>query len=415
MNPLLRRVVQVALPVVVIAAGVAVFRGLLNSKPAPVTRAANTRGTLVTLLDAVPSQQSVAVRAQGSVIPSRELSVVAQVSGKIVWQNPALVLGGRMKKGSRLIRIDPRDYSLAAKQRAANVNAAELQLEVERSRQRIAADEWKIIGEAKNATDEGRALALRQPQLKSAEASLSAAESSLSTAQLALTRTTLKVPFDCIVTQESVELDQVIAPGRALATLVATDRYWVQVSIPVASLGSLRVPGIAGAKEGSTAAIRQSMGDEHAEWSGTVLRLLGELDPVGRMARIVIEIIDPQGANGSTAPNTPPSSEQSATKTPQVPLLLGAYVTVEIAGGQPMEVFEIPRHTLREGDKVYVYSKGTLEIRPVSIAGRRKDTVLVSAGLRPGDQIITSRLGTVLPGMALRLDSSKANSTAGVR
>ena len=224
MNPLLRRVVQVALPVVVIAAGVAVFRGLLNSKPAPVTRAANTRGTLVTLLDAVPSQQSVAVRAQGSVIPSRELSVVAQVSGKIVWQNPALVLGGRMKKGSRLIRIDPRDYSLAAKQRAANVNAAELQLEVERSRQRIAADEWKIIGEDKNATDEGRALALRQPQLKSAEASLSAAESSLSTAQLALTRTTLKVPFDCIVTQESVELDQVNAPGRALATLVATDR-----------------------------------------------------------------------------------------------------------------------------------------------------------------------------------------------
>ena len=415
MNPLLRRVVQVALPVVVIAAGVVVFRGLLHSKPAPATRAVDTRGTLVTLLEAVPSQQSLAVSAQGSVVPARELSVVAQVSGKIVWQNPALVLGGRMKKGAQLIRIDPRDYSLAAKQQAANVNAAELQLEVERSRQRIAADEWEIIGEDKNATDEGRALALRQPQLKSAEASLSAAESSLSTAQLALTRTTLSVPFDCIVTAETVELGQVISPGRALATLVATDRYWVQVSIPVASLSSVRVPGLAGAKEGSTATIRQSIGNEYAEWSGTVLRLLGELDPVGRMARIVIEIVDPQGVNAAAATETPASSEQATGKKLQVPLLLGAYVTVEITGGEPTEVFEIPRHALREGEEVYVYSKGTLEIRPVSISWRRKDTVLVSAGLKAGDQIIASRLGTVLPGMALRVDSSKANSTADVR
>jgi hypothetical protein len=42
-------------------------------------------------------------------------------------------------------------------------------------------------------------------------------------------------------------------------------------------------------------------------------------------------------------------------------------------------------------------------VRPVEIGWRRTDSVLIRSGLSPGDQVITSRLPSAVPGMRLRV------------
>ena len=57
---------------------------------------------------------------------------------------------------------------------------------------------------------------------------------------------------------------------------------------------------------------------------------------------------------------------------------------------------------LRNGRYVYVMNEqGLLEIREVEIAWSEPDSVLVTAGLRPNERIVTSRIATPVPNMLL--------------
>jgi hypothetical protein len=188
-----------------------------------------------------------------------------------------------------------------------------------------------------------------------------------------------------------------------LGSLVASDAFWVQVSIPVDRLQYIVVPGFnAQEGEGSEVSVWQELGETRVERSGRVLRLYGDLDPVGRMARVSVEIEDPLGLEI-------PEEERG------LPLLLGAYVHVDIVGRSMVEVIEIPREALHAGRYVYVFGKESrLEVREVDIAWRREKTLLVRGGLSGGDEIITSRLGSAVAGMRLRrvTEDGESKSTA---
>jgi hypothetical protein len=165
-------------------------------------------------------------------------------------------------------------------------------------------------------------------------------------------------------------------------------------------LGALEVPGVNAADgQGSPAVVRQDIGTEQIERSGRVVRLLQELDPVARTARVLVEIenpITPSVRNNGETPNRS-----------GLPILLGAYVQVEIESQRVVSAIEIPRSALRGGDRVYVYGpKDQLEIRAVQIVWRRSETVLVGSGLSEGESVIVSRLPGAVPGMRLRKASA---------
>jgi len=202
---------------------------------------------------------------------------------------------------------------------------------------------------------------------------------------------TLRAPFDGIVRAGQVNVGQFISPQVSLGTLVASDAYWVQVSIPVDRLGAIRVPGFnAGAEQGAEVSVWQDVGEDRIERKGHVVRLYGDVDPMGRMARVLVEIEDPIGLEKEEAERG-------------LPLLLGAYVQVDLRGNDMMDVVEIPRAAVHSGRYVYVMgADDRLEIRDVKIAWRKPLSFLLSAGLKDGDEIVTSRLGTAVNGLKLR-------------
>jgi hypothetical protein len=174
-----------------------------------------------------------------------------------------------------------------------------------------------------------------------------------------------------------------ISPQTAVARLVGTDEYHVQVSVPVSSLRSARVR--TADEPGSEAKILQRVGQETIERPGEVIRQLPDLDPGGAMARLLLNIENPLGQPGD------------------LPLLLGSFVDVAI-GAQPIDdAIRLPRIALRNGRNVYVMNdQNLLEIREVQIAWTEPDAVLVTGGLRPNERVITSRITTPVPNMLLR-------------
>lgn len=390
---LLRKALKVVLPLLVVALGIGVFRGLVESKPEAQRAERAVEGALVEAITVEPRQHEVNLIAQGTVIPARRVIVQPEAAGRITWLNPALVPGGRLRKGEKLARIDAREYELAVEARRAEVSRARTELRLERSRQSVAEKEWQMFGERENATaateEEGGVLALRQPQLETAKVAVESAQSALNQAELTLSKTTIVAPFNALVVQETAELGQLVTQQAQLATLVGTDQFWVQVAIPVEALGAIDIPGVRGQGEGSLARVYQQVGTTRIEREGRVVQLLADLDAGGAMARILVAIDDPLGL-------TRPDGE--------LPMLLNSYVSVEI-GARPIEnAFEIPRAALREGSRVFVVTaENTLGIRPVTIVWRREKSVIVSSGIAPGDRVITSRIAAPAEGMPVRV------------
>jgi len=297
-----------------------------------------------------------------------------------------LVAGGKLSEGDTLLKINPRDYRLRLQQQAAQVEGARFNSDVEKSRRKIAEREWELLGESIPSDESGKALALRRPHERNARAGVTSANSGLALARLNLDRTTIQAPFNALVLNESVDIGQVVGPGSRAATLVGTDHFWVRVSVPVSDLEYIKLP-TQGA-EGSLATVYQDAGAATTSREGKTIRLLGDVDPAGRMARLLVEVADPLGL-------------QTPTKA-GLPLLLGAFVRVEFKGKTITGTVSISRQALREGDKVWILKDGKLQIRQVEVAYRQRETVLVRGGLSEGEEVITSRVDTPVEGMAVR-------------
>lgn len=396
MNPIAKKLARVAIPVLILAAAGAVAAFLIMTKGKPERAEPEEQRVLVEAKPVTKSTEQLTVRAAGTVIAARDLVVQPQVSGRVVWINDQLVPGGVIRKGDALFKIDPRDYRLAIQEQQTQLAQARAQLEQERGRQKIAKREWELFKDEikDNPGGDDPSLALRKPQLESAQVAVDAAKAGLDRAQLNLQRTTVTAPFDAFVVSESADLGQLVSTQSQVAKLVGTDAFWVRLSVPVDKLPYVQVPGV-NATDGSKAVVTQDVGKGHIERDGRVVRLLGDLDEAGRMARVLVEIDDPFGLQTTKA--------DDGAKNRGIPLLLNSYVDVRLAGPKVEDLVEVPRESVHEGDKVYVYADGKLDIRKVEVAWTRPDTLLVSEGLPDGAKVITSPIATPVQGMKLRL------------
>lgn len=356
---------------------------------------------LVQTSEVSPVREAVFIEAFGTVIPARSISLQAEVEGRIIDQNPALGPGGFIAQGDIIVQIDPADYELRVRESRAEMEEAKYELNLEEGKQVIAQREWKLMeGEVENSS-EGKSLALREPHLRLVRAKVEKAKSRLEAAELALQRTTVRAPFNALVLEEFTDTGQLVSRQSPLATLAGTDQFWVQVSIPVALLQRLSLPPGPGQQGSSARVIFEPASGTPVIRQGHVTRILGELDPEGRMARILIVLDDPMELRAD-----------ARTRAVDRSILLGSYVKVMIDAGFFDDVYVIPREALREGEVIWVQdSQGRLRIRDVQVVWRRTDEVLARAGLEDGDRLILSRLQSPLPGLTVK---SMEKSTDGV-
>lgn len=395
----MKTLLKFLLPVLVLIIAALGARVLIRSRKKIKPKIVETKPPLVDTVTVQRETHAFSVKALGTVIPAQSMTVQAELSARIVELHPNLIQGGLIKAGEVLIKLDPRDFELAVKDQEAQVARAELELAQELGRQRIAEREWAIVSKSKSKNGQGITdLARRIPHIKNAKAAIAAAKSALERAQINLSRTVIPCPFNAIVRSEAVELGQLVTPQSQLATLVGTDFFYVQASLPMRDLTVISLPNNQG-QGGSKAVVTQAFGPEKTlTKSGQVVRLLGDLDTVGRLARVLIEVKDPLNKNGGEVKR---------------PLLLGSFVSLEISGPQVKEVIRVPRKAMRANDTVWIVdSKATLSIRSVQSVWRDSDWVFVNTGLSQGDSVITNRIETAVEGMKVRTEAQEIKMTA---
>lgn len=381
--------VRGVLPIVVIAGGVLGAVQLIKTAPQAEQRPRKSAATPVQTRRAAPTTEQAVVRAMGTVIAAQEIVIQPQVSGVIQELHACFVPGGRIAAGEKIASIDSADYEVAVRQAEATLARARSHLEYADSELRRVRDL-----EERQATNQKELDNARTAQA-SALADVAAAEAALERAKLDLSRTALYAPFDGVVVEKNVDKGSLVTTQTRLGTLVGTDEYWVRASIPVEQLRWFTIPSGVDAV-GSTARITQRLGaNETSEWTGRVVRLLGDLEPQGRMARVLLSVSNPLGESGGPAD--------------AAPLLIGSYVDVAIAGAEVRDVYSIGREELRDGETLWVMNdQGRLEIRRVEIIYRGRDNVLIRSGLSEGERLVVSDLPSPIAGMALREAGAEA-------
>ena len=381
-----RRILHVGSMVILLGLGVAGFLALTASKPQLKRTKPPTPIPMVRVSQIKTGPQAVTVRGEGTVRPLREIQLVPQVNGKVVFVSPVLVNGGEFKKGDTLLRIDPLDYQLAVTLARARVKDSESRLKVAEEEAAAAREEWRLLYQDKGVKSEDPpALVAKEPQLEAAKAKLEADRADLQKARLNLERTELKAPFNGRVSEESVDIGQYVSSAKPLATLFSTEAAEIVVPFDDESLYWFQVPGFTpGNGAGSPVKVLARIAGRELTWSGEVVRSEGKLDGRTRMVQVVVRVQKPYAR--------------------KPPLAAGLFVTVEIQGRTLENASVIPRAALRENNTVWVVDKaGQLEFRRVDVARLGTNQAILRSGLKDGERVVTSGLKVVTDGMKVRI------------
>ena len=338
----------------------------------------------VEIVEVTAADHAVKIFTQGVVESARETMLAAEVGGRVMEISPAFKRGGTVKKGERLVQIDPADFRATLAAAAAKQADAELALELERARAQQAKLDWEKLG---NGNEPLNPLVLRKPYLAVAEASAASAAEAAAKARRDVERTEILAPFDAGVRSANAEVGAVVAPGTMVAELYASSELEVRLPLSLEDFGFLDrdAKGIV--------TLKGTIGVEEYLWKAEPVRIDPEIERTTLSAHIAVKVLPTEG---------------SAFPLPPV----GLFVKAEIVGKTLGGVSEIPRRALLEGNRVIVVGEGNqIAFRDLVIPRLTRKTALVSGGLEAGDRIVLTRLSAPIAGMEVQIQKD-ANKEA---
>jgi RND family efflux transporter MFP subunit len=384
-------------PIAVLLVAVGVTALLILSRPEAKQREVEPPVLYVQTIVAEPRTERFRIRAQGTVGPRVETSLVSEVAGQVVARAPSFVAGGFFRKGQVLLEIDPRNYRAEVARSEAMVAQARTAIARELVLAGLPADEWQRLRKLSIDDSELEDLALRKPGLAQALAELESASAMLEKARGDLERTRIRAPYDGLVRQRRADIGQFVNAGTPLADTFAVDRAEVRLPLKQNDLPFLELTP-AGAEVAPEDAPRVELsadiGGQRHDWSGRLVRTEGVFDARSQVLYGVVEVDDPYGIDAAA----------SAADAGWQPLRMGTFVSAVLEGRLARDVIRLPRHTLRPGDRVWVVVEGELiEPRDVHVVRRDEAWVWIDAGLEPGARVTVTPVSNPLPGTPVRV------------
>jgi RND family efflux transporter MFP subunit len=406
----------------VILVAIVIAMVLVTLRPEAERQIVKETGRLVEVFVAKAEKVQMYIEAFGTVEPREALKLVAEVRGQIVDISASFKEGDFVKKGTRLIQIDPRTYKLEVQRRNVQIKQAEaeikrLQQEVLNLQARIkiaksdvslAEGEYfrlkKLIDRkviAQSTLDKAEQqylaslqrlqtlenqLALTGPQKEQLLAQRDLTKVLFQEAQLDLERSGSIALFDGWVLEKTVEVGQHVNVGQNMGRIYSAGQLDIEVRIPVKDFKWF--PADLNQDTAVETDIIFETDGAQRTWNGRVSRIKAEMDERTRTLPMVVEVDEASGA----------AEDQGSLR-----LRPGMFVRVRIKGKVVDQAFVLPRHVVYPGDIVYTFKDNRLMIKPVSVLRAYKDSVIVSQGLAEGDQIIKTPLSAATDGMLLRV------------
>ncbi len=300
-----------------------------------------------------------------------------RVAGKLL-RRPA-ELGQRVRAGQVLAELDPQDYRLAAA-------AAQTQVVAARTSRDLAAADLKryqiLLAQNFISTAE---LERHDSALKAAQAQLEQAQSQAAVQGNQAGYATLQASADGVVTAVEAQPGQVLAAGATVLRLAHDGARDVVFSVPEDRVGAIRM--------GSAVVVQLWAQSEHL--SGTVREVAASADPVTRTFLVKVALqTDQPPALGSTATAWPEMLAPSATKT----------------------VIKLPTSALRQDagvTSVWVFEPDSMALhaQPVQVERIDGNSVVLSSGLVPGQQVVATGVHVLSQGQRVRIYQAPSTAT----
>jgi RND family efflux transporter MFP subunit len=171
-------------------------------------------------------------QAFANVVTLNDSRIAAEVSARIV-EIPVEV-GQTVERGTVLVRLDARDFELAARQ-------ADAALEAARARSQLADSQ---LERAKALVEQGfvssEALSQRESEARAAAADVAANEAALAAARRNVQKSVIGAPFRAIVRERLASVGEIASPGMQLLRVLDASRIEVSAQIQPPDAEDLR-------------------------------------------------------------------------------------------------------------------------------------------------------------------------------
>ena len=415
-----RRALQIALPILILGAGIYGGHWLVNNRKQIAPEPVKPFRPKIEYVTAQFQDYTPIIRSQGTVRPRGQTLVSPEVSGKILFVPDELVVGARVEKDFVLARIDDSDFQLALQAAEADIQSArtgvtnamaqvstslasvaqaEARIAREQAEAEAAKAEWLLLGRE----GEPPPLLVRAPQLKEARAALTAAQANTAGAQaqiksyqaaeaaaqakadqarLNIERCIITAPYRSRISEVRADIGQIATPTQALAIIQHIDYAEVQLPLTLADVEWIDLPNSLKGGLQSTAGPDVKFSANGHSWGGKITRGEGAVDPATLTTALIGTVLTPYDAS-------------------PIPLTFGRFVEAEIEGKILKDAVTLPAKSLREKSSVYLHVNGTLQRREVTVAYQTRSHIIITDGLKAGDQVCTTTLDTFVDGMAV--------------
>ena len=284
-----------------------------------------------------------------------------RVGGKLIARH--VEPGQRVKAGQLLAEIDPQDYRLSVDSARAQVSAAQTNRD-------LAAADFKRYKELRDKEFiSGAELERRETAYKSAQAQLEQAQAQLLAQANQLGYSKLVADKSGVITGVDAEVGQVVSAGMPVIRLAQDGPRDVVFAVPEDKVLKLKV-----GKE-----ISVKPWNSQVNISASLREIAGSADPVTRAFTVKAQIND-------------------------MALPLGSTATVMLPGdSDARKAIALPTSAVRQEagkSSVWVVDPATMSVQSqsVEVAGVEENSVLISSGLTPGQQVVIAGVHVLSPG-----------------
>jgi RND family efflux transporter MFP subunit len=363
--------VRIALPIGIVAAGLVAY-GFLSAEPVkPKSPPAKPQAIRTKVRELRAGEFPVVIRSHGVVRPHSEVTLTAQVPGRISRVNPGLEDGAFFAAGEVLLELETADYETAVIAAEAQVARTQAAHALEETRARQARLNWEDLGYQEAPSE----LVLRLPQVRESKANVDAAQAQLERAKRDLERTRIRAPFEGRVRRRNVGLGQVVGAGTPLASIFTVDFAEVRLPIAGREIRFLNLPETA--EDLPVEVELRSATDEESgvTWKARIIRTEGALDESSLDLFAIARVDDPFGR-----------------RSRRPPLRIGQPVVGFIVGRVLTNVVALPRAAVRQLDQVLLVDQAALTLKPTTIVPLWSDeqSIVVAASLIDGGMLLAT-------------------------
>lgn len=368
-----------AVVALLILVGTCVLAWWIITQPPRIERSAPPEPlpSMVDVISVSASTQAPHLYGFGRVEAEQETMLASRVAGQLERFAPNVVPGQVVEQQAPVAYIDQADLALTLEDAQAQLTNAQALLSLEQAEQQRARSEYESFGRQLSA--ERRALVLREPQLRQAQAQVIQARVVRDQAALNVERATLVAPWRAMVQARLVGAGSLLSQGTEVVHLVGVEQFWVRASLPGEWTEWLET--------GSQITLTSRGWSEDATREGTLVSVLPSLEENGLQAQLLIAVNDPL-----------------ALESDGPALRLGDVLRVSFQPTIQHQLISVPSAALRPGDIVWqVDEENRLRRTPVTLAYRGEDDALIRSGLSAGQRVVTAGLAQPREGQLVRI------------